>query len=135
MTKPSAADLAAAEIYIQHLQRVIQAARQLGIPRVNTFVGRDAMKSVDANWTGLFEPGERVRLRLVNAAAMSFFDVRIPGLTMTVVQADGQDVEPVRVDEIRMGVAETYDVIVEPQAGDLVAAEPIACKGIGCQGA
>ena len=76
-------------------------------------------KSVDANWTGLFEPGERVRLRLVNAAAMSFFDVRIPGLTMTVVQADGQDVEPVRVDEIRMGVAETYDVIVEPQAGEV----------------
>lgn len=75
-------------------------------------------KSAAANWTGLFEAGERVRLRFVNAAAMSFFDVRIPGLKMTVVQADGQDVEPVRVDEFRMAVAETYDVIVEPEAGE-----------------
>ena len=72
-----------------------------------------------ANWTGLFTPGERVRLRFVNAAAMSFFDVKIPGLRMTVVQADGQDVEPVRVDEFRIGVAETYDVIVEPVAGEV----------------
>ena len=71
-------------------------------------------RSATANWTGLFEPGERVRLRLINAAAMTFFDLRIPGLTLTVVQADGQDVEPVRVDELRIGVAETYDVIVEP---------------------
>ncbi len=71
------------------------------------------------NWTGLFQAGERVRLRFVNAAGMSFFDVRIPGLKMTVVQADGQDVEPVRVDEFRMGVAETYDVIVEPEAGQV----------------
>lgn len=69
------------------------------------------------NWTGLFSPGDRVRLRLINGSAMTFFDVKIPGLTMTVVQADGQDVEPVAVDEIRMGVAETYDVIVEPRAG------------------
>ncbi len=75
-------------------------------------------QSATANWTGLFEPGERVRLRFVNAAAMSFFDVRIPGLKMTVVQADGQDVEPIRVDEFRMAVAETYDVIVEPEAGE-----------------
>ncbi len=67
------------------------------------------------NWTGLFRPGERVRLRLINSGAMTFFDVRIPGLKMTVVQADGQDVEPVTVDEIRMGVAETYDVIVTPK--------------------
>ena len=67
------------------------------------------------NWTGLFRAGERVRLRFVNAAAMSFFDVKIPGLRMTVVQADGQDVEPVRVDEFRIGVAETYDVVVEPE--------------------
>ncbi len=74
-------------------------------------------KSAESNWTGLFHPGERVRLRFVNAAAMSFFDVKIPGLMMTVVQADGQDVEPVRVDELRIGVAETYDVIVEPEAG------------------
>jgi CopA family copper-resistance protein len=66
------------------------------------------------NWTGLFRPGERVRLRFINAAGMTFYDVRIPGLTMTVVQADGQNVQPVVVDELRMGVAETYDVIVQP---------------------
>jgi CopA family copper-resistance protein len=70
--------------------------------------------SPSGNWTGLFRPGERVRLRLINAASMTFFDVRIPGLKMTVVQADGQNVQPVMVDELRMGVAETYDVIVEP---------------------
>lgn len=67
-----------------------------------------------ANWTGIFKPGEKVRLRFINSAGMSFFDVRIPGLKMTVVQADGQNVEPVTVDEIRIGVAETYDVIVTP---------------------
>jgi CopA family copper-resistance protein len=70
-----------------------------------------------ANWTGLFRPGERVRLRIINAGAMTFFDVRIPGLKMTVVQADGQNVQPVEVDEFRMGPAETYDVIVEPGEG------------------
>src|SRR5690606_8896567 len=68
------------------------------------------------NWTALFRPGEKVRLRLINGSAMTFFDVRIPGLKMTVVQADGQNVEPVTVDEIRLGVAETYDVIVAPGA-------------------
>ena len=67
-----------------------------------------------SNWTGLFRPGERVRLRIINGSAMSFFDVRIPGLKMTVVAADGQYVEPVPVDEFRIGVAEIYDVIVEP---------------------
>ncbi|MEK6770483.1 MAG: copper resistance system multicopper oxidase [Pseudomonadota bacterium] len=67
------------------------------------------------NWTGLFRPGEKVRLRFINSGAMTFFDIRIPGLKMTVVQADGQNVEPVTVDEIRMGVAETYDVIVTPK--------------------
>ncbi|MEW8029021.1 MAG: copper resistance system multicopper oxidase [Candidatus Thiodiazotropha sp.] len=65
-------------------------------------------------WTGLFRKGEKVRLRFINGSAMTFFDVRIPGLKMTVVAADGQDVEPVTVDELRLGVAETYDVIVEP---------------------
>lgn len=68
------------------------------------------------NWTGLFRPGERVRLRFINASSMTFFDVRIPGLTMQVVQADGNDVEPVGVDEFRIGVAETYDVIVQPKS-------------------
>ncbi|GIW53156.1 MAG: copper oxidase [Gemmatimonadales bacterium] len=67
-----------------------------------------------ANWTALFRPGERVRLRFINAAASSFFDVRIPDLPMTVVQADGQNVHPVTVDEFRIAIAETYDVIVQP---------------------
>ncbi|MEO8467204.1 MAG: copper resistance system multicopper oxidase [Gammaproteobacteria bacterium] len=67
-----------------------------------------------ANWTGLFAPGERIRLRFINAASMTTFDVRIPGLPLSVVQADGNDVEPVMVDEFRIGVAETYDVIVTP---------------------
>ena len=66
-------------------------------------------------WMGLFKRGERVRLRFINAAAMTFFDVRIPGLKMTVVAADGQYIKPVSVDEFRIGVAETYDVIVEPK--------------------
>lgn len=66
------------------------------------------------NWTGLFSRGEKVRLRFINSGAQTFFDVRIPDLKMTVVHVDGQDVEPVTVDEIRIGVAETYDVIVEP---------------------
>ncbi len=68
-------------------------------------------------WTGLFRKGEKVRLRFINGSAMSFFDVRIPGLKMTVVAADGQYVQPVSVDEFRIGVAETYDVIVEPDDG------------------
>jgi CopA family copper-resistance protein len=67
-----------------------------------------------ANWTGLFTPGERVRLRVINGSAMSYFDLRIPGLKMTVVAADGLPVKPVEVDEFRIAVAETYDVIVEP---------------------
>jgi CopA family copper-resistance protein len=67
------------------------------------------------NWTGLFRPGEKIRLRFINGSAMSIFDVRIPGLRLTVVAADGQEVEPVSVDEFRIAVAETYDVIVEPQ--------------------
>jgi FtsP/CotA-like multicopper oxidase with cupredoxin domain len=67
-----------------------------------------------ANWTGLFQPGEKVRLRFVNGSAMTFFDVRVPGLPMTVVQADGNDIEPVTVDEFRISPAETYDVIVQP---------------------
>jgi CopA family copper-resistance protein len=67
------------------------------------------------NWTGLFRRGERIRLRFINGSSMSFFDVRIPGLKLTVVAADGQDVEPVTVDEFRIGLAEVYDVIVEPK--------------------
>ena len=69
----------------------------------------------DGNWTGLFKPGEKIRLRFINGSAMTYFDVRIPGLKMTVVAADGQHVDPVSVDEFRIAVAETYDVIVEPE--------------------
>ncbi len=68
-----------------------------------------------SNWTALFRPGERVRLRFIQVGVMTFQDVRIPGLKMTVVQADGQNVQPVEVDEFRIGPAETYDVIVEPK--------------------
>jgi CopA family copper-resistance protein len=67
-----------------------------------------------ANWTALYRRGERIRLRFINGAAMTYFDVRIPGLKMTVVQADGQDVQPVTVEELRIAVAETYDLLVEP---------------------
>ena len=70
--------------------------------------------SVD-NWLGIFKPGEKVRLRFINASAQSFFDVRIPGLKMTVVSSDGQNIDPVEVDEFRIGLAETYDVIVTPE--------------------
>ena len=72
-------------------------------------------QTTEAPWTGQFIPGERVRLRFINGAAMSYFDVRIPGLKMEVVQTDGQNVVPVTVDEFRIAVAETYDVIVTPQ--------------------
>jgi L-ascorbate oxidase len=72
-------------------------------------------RSTSQNWTGLFRPGEKVRLRIVNSSAMTYFDMRIPGLKMTVVQADGNDVKPVTVDELRVAVAETFDVIVQPR--------------------
>ncbi|WP_312968295.1 copper resistance system multicopper oxidase [Acinetobacter gerneri] len=72
-------------------------------------------KTPEQNWLGNFKAGEKVRLRFINASAMSFFDVRIPNLKMTVVSADGQAVQPVPVDEFRIGTAETYDVIVEPK--------------------
>jgi CopA family copper-resistance protein len=68
-----------------------------------------------ANWTGLYQPGERVRLRIINAASMTNFNVRLPGLPMTVVQADGQDVAPVEVDELQIAIAETFDVILAPR--------------------
>ncbi|WP_122562577.1 copper resistance system multicopper oxidase [Pseudomonas viridiflava] len=71
----------------------------------------------DMNWTGLFKPGERIRLRFINGSSMTYFDVRIPGLKMTVVASDGQHVKPVSVDELRIAVAETFDVIVEPADG------------------
>jgi len=71
-------------------------------------------KSTAQNWTAIFKPGERVRLRFINSSSMAYFDIRIPGLKMTVVQADGNNVQPVKVDEFRIAVAETYDVLVEP---------------------
>ena len=69
--------------------------------------GHDAAQ----NWSAQFEPGERVRLRFINGSAMTYFNVRLPGLPMTVVQADGQNIKPVEVDEFQIGVAETYDVV------------------------
>ncbi|KRA81244.1 copper resistance system multicopper oxidase [Altererythrobacter sp. Root672] len=69
-----------------------------------------------ANWTGVFAPGERVRLRIINASAMTNFNVRMPGLPMTVVAADGQNVQSIETDEFQIGIAETYDVIVTPTA-------------------
>ena len=83
------------------------------------------------NWRGLFRKGEKVKLRFINAAAMTFFDLRIPGLKMTVVATDGQPVHPVTVDEIRMGVAETYDVIVEPESDS---AYSIFCQALDRSG-
>ncbi len=71
-------------------------------------------RSPAANWTALFNPGEKVRLRFINSSAMTTFDVRIPGLPLRVVAADGNDIDPVTAGEFRIGVAETYDVIVEP---------------------
>jgi CopA family copper-resistance protein len=68
------------------------------------------------NWTGVFNPGESIRLRFINGASNTFFDVRIPGLKLTVVASDGQDIEPVSADEFRFGPGETYDVIVKPTA-------------------
>jgi len=79
------------------------------------FTGLINGKGPKQNWTGIFEPGERIRLRFINSSAMTYFDIRIPGLNMTVVQADGNNVQPVSVDEFRIGVAETYDVIVRPK--------------------
>ena len=71
-----------------------------------------------ANWTGLFSPSEKVRLRFINGSAMTYFDVRIPGLKLTVVAADGLPVRPVAIDEFRIAVAETYDVVVEPAGAE-----------------
>ncbi len=85
------------------------------------------------NWTGLFHPGERVRLRFINASAMTIFNIRIPGLPMTIVNADGQNVRPVETDELQISVAETYDAIVTPtedRAFTLVA-ESIDRSGLG----
>jgi CopA family copper-resistance protein len=85
------------------------------------------------NWTGLFRPGERVRLRIINAAAQTIFNIRIPGLTITVVAADGQNVRPVSVEEIQIGNAETYDVIVQPveDRAFTFVAETIDRSGVG----
>tara|TARA_R100001440_G_scaffold14959_1_gene25173 strand:- start:18487 stop:20331 length:1845 start_codon:yes stop_codon:yes gene_type:complete len=85
------------------------------IEDVQGFTGLINGKGPAQNWTGLFKPGERIRLRFINSSAMTYFDIRIPGLGMTVVSADGNNVQPVNVDEFRIGVAETYDVIVQPK--------------------
>jgi CopA family copper-resistance protein len=86
------------------------------------------------NWTGLFQAGERIRLRIINASAMTVFNFRIPGLPMTVVQADGNDVRPVAVDEFQISVAETYDVVVEPSddRAFAIVAESVDRSGMAC---
>ena len=88
----------------------------------------------DEGWIGLFKRGEKVRLRFINGSAMTIFDVRIPGLKMTVVAADGQNIEPVTIDEFRIGVAETYDVLVEPSddSAYTVFAQSIDRTGFTC---
>ncbi|WP_114417679.1 copper resistance system multicopper oxidase [Marinospirillum perlucidum] len=85
------------------------------IEDVQGFTGLINGRGPDQNWTALFEPGERVRLRLINSSASTYFDFRIPGMKMTVVAADGNNIQPVVVDELRLAVAETYDVIVQPR--------------------
>ena len=87
----------------------------------------------EENWTGLFRPGERVRLRIINASAMSIFNFRIPGLAMTVVNADGENVRPVETDEFQISVAETYDVIVRPteDRAYTIVSEAIDRSGMG----
>jgi len=87
----------------------------------------------DDNWTGLFTPGERVRLRFVNAAAQTIFNIRIPGLKLTVVASDGQLVRPVEVDEFQIGNAETYDIVVQPTADQAytIVSEAVDRSGLG----
>ncbi|MFP4003997.1 MAG: copper resistance system multicopper oxidase, partial [Alphaproteobacteria bacterium] len=80
-----------------------------------TYTGLINGHGPDDNWTALFEPGQRVRLRIINASAMTIYNFRIPGLPMTVVQADGQNVQPVETGEFQIGVAETYDVVIRPE--------------------
>ncbi|MBB4706418.1 copper resistance protein CopA [Xanthomonas arboricola] len=86
------------------------------------------------NWTGLFKPGEKVLLRFINGSSMTYFDIRIPGLRMTVVAADGQYVHPVSVDELRIAAAETFDVLVEPIGQDAftVFAQDMGRTGFAC---
>ena len=83
------------------------------------------------NWTALFTPGERIRLRFINASAMTIFNVRIPGLPMMVVQADGLNVKPVEIDEFQIGVAETYDVVVTPPSEN---AHTLMCESMDRSG-
>ncbi|MCS3936980.1 CopA family copper-resistance protein [Salinibacter ruber] len=94
--------------------RMRMSATDLSAVRAPTYTYLMNGQAPGANWTGLFQPGERVRLRVINASAASIFDVRVPGLEMEVVQVSGQNVEPVTTDEFRVGTAERYDVIVEP---------------------
>jgi CopA family copper-resistance protein len=106
---------------IAHIQGAhdsgLWAIERSGLQNVaRVFIPCPAACAPAANWTGLFAPGERVRLRIINASAMTNFNVRIPGLPMTVVAADGQNVQPVETDEFQIAIAETYDVIVTPSA-------------------
>ncbi|MEP7313789.1 MAG: copper resistance system multicopper oxidase, partial [Pseudomonadota bacterium] len=114
------------DVAAQGLKRTLEERRQWGDMRMNPTDRADVTghtytylmngNTPAANWTGLFTRGERIRLRFINGSSMSYFDVRIPGLRMTVVAADGQHVHPVSIDEFRIGAAETLDVIVTPDA-------------------
>ncbi|WP_111412629.1 copper resistance system multicopper oxidase [Billgrantia lactosivorans] len=96
--------------------RMRMSSRDIADVTASTYTYLVNGQAPEQNWTALFKPGERLRLRFINGSAMTYFDVRIPGLKMTVVAADGQPVQPVPVDEFRIAVAETYDVIVMPEA-------------------
>ena len=112
-------------VHKQGLKPAIEERRMWGEMRMNptdladvsgyTYTYLTNGVSPAGNWTGVFKPGERVRLRIINGSSMSFFDVRIPGLKLSVVAADGQDIEPVSVDEFRIAAGEVYDVMVEPR--------------------
>ncbi len=98
--------------------RMRMSDRDLSDVTAYTYTFLNNGKTPNEGWTGNFRPGERVRLRFINGSAMTFFDVRIPGLKMQVVASDGQNIKPVDdIDEFRIGVAETYDVIVQPEDG------------------
>ena len=109
----------------QGLKSTVQESRMWGDMRMNptdladvsgyTYTYLMNSSPPAGNWTGLFKPGERVRLRVINGSSMSIFDVRVPGLKLEVVAADGQDITPVSVDEFRISAGEVYDVIVEPR--------------------
>lgn len=82
-------------------------------------VGYDAFLANGKQNSQLYigEPGQKVRIRIINAAASSYFYVSLGKEPMNVISADGIDIEPVRAKEILLGMAETYDVLFEIPKG------------------